>query len=96
MYKSYKEIVEIAPQRIAELIGDFDFPIFPAGTEFAVYDDAKRIIPLVSLPKPDGGRIYLAFDTFVPRAFPVAAFYRHGRLVSQGDFYNYLGSISRP
>ena len=43
----------------------------PEGTKYKLYEGR---IPVAYIPLPNGGAICLAFDTHVPRGFPIGSF----------------------
>jgi hypothetical protein len=55
---------------LALILGE-NFDGFPEGTEFKLYEG---YIPVALIPMPDGGLICLAFDTEIPRGFPIGSF----------------------
>ena len=57
-------------------------PVFPEGTEFSEYED----IPLASIPTPDGGLVFLAFDDLMPRPFPCGSFIKNGDFLIEEEF----------
>ena len=61
---------EINPSFIALVLGE-NYDEFPEGTEFKLYEGK---IPIALIPVPDGGLICLAFDTQIPRGFPIGSF----------------------
>jgi hypothetical protein len=90
VFEPYYEEVRITPNipeaRIIALLGaDYNKPEFPAGTKFVLYKDR---IPVALIPTPDGGGVCLAFDTFVPRAFPARS-YIEADTISKAEFLQY-------
>jgi len=73
---------EIAPEFIASVLGE-KYDKFPEGTEFKFYEGK---IPVALIPVPDGGAVCLAFDTLIPRGFPIGSFVRS----DSGDYDEFL------
>jgi len=71
-----RSTLEISPAFIVSVLGE-KYDKFPKGTKFKSYEG---IIPIALIPLPDGGLMCLAFDTPIPRGFPIGSFVRSDTL----------------
>ncbi|GHV85220.1 hypothetical protein AGMMS50230_08280 [Spirochaetia bacterium] len=67
-----KEKVKQFWETALSIIKDYENPEFPEGTEFGKHGNR---FPIALVPKPDGKKICIAFDTMPPRPFPEYATY---------------------